>query len=47
VLARFGLYDEGMEDAIVVSGTAAFRTSGKSRTKRGRAANRSKGADAS
>ena len=36
VLARFALYDERMEDAIVASGTAAFRNSGKSRAERGR-----------
>ncbi len=46
VLARFTLRDEGAEDAIVASGTAAFRCSGKSQAERGRT-NRSQGADAS
>jgi hypothetical protein len=46
VLARFGLYDEGTEGAIVASGTAAFRSSEKSRAERV-GANRSEGADVS
>ena len=46
VLARFALCDEGMEDAIVASGTAAFRNSGKSRAEQGRTS-RARGADAS
>src|ERR1700677_1822106 len=46
VLARFGLYDEGVGDAIGASGTAAFRSSEKSRAERV-GANRSEGADVS
>jgi hypothetical protein len=46
VLSRFTLCDEGMANAIVASGTAAFRASGKSLAERG-GANRSEGAGAS
>ena len=45
VLTHFTLCDEGMQDAVVASGTAAFRVSGKSLAERTRA-NRSEGADA-
>jgi hypothetical protein len=46
VLSRFTLCDEGMEDAIVASGSGAFRTSAQSPAERARA-NRSEGADVS
>jgi hypothetical protein len=45
VLSRFTLCDEGMEDAIVACGTAAFRASENSPTKRG-SASHSQDADA-
>jgi hypothetical protein len=45
-LSRFTLCDEGAEDAVVASGTASFRVSGKSPAERARA-NRSEGPDAS
>jgi acyl-coenzyme A thioesterase PaaI-like protein len=46
LLTRFTLCDEGMEDAVVASGTAAFRVSGKSLAERDRG-NRSQGAGTS
>jgi acyl-coenzyme A thioesterase PaaI-like protein len=46
VLSRFTLWDEGMGDAIVASGSATFRTSAKSPAERA-GANRCEGADAS
>jgi hypothetical protein len=46
ILSRFTLCDEGVEDAVVASGTAAFRVSGKPVAERERT-DRSEGADAS
>jgi len=46
LLTRFTLCDQGMEDAVVASGTAAFRVSGKSLGERDRG-NRSQGAGTS
>lgn len=46
MLSHFTLRDEGVEDAVVASGTAAFRISGKPVAVRGRT-DRSEGADAS
>jgi hypothetical protein len=46
VFTRFTLCDEGMEDAVVASGAAAFRVSGKSLPEQG-TGNRPQGADTS
>ena len=44
VLTRFTLFDEGAEDAVIASGTAAFRYSGDPLRERART-NRSQGSD--
>jgi uncharacterized Zn-binding protein involved in type VI secretion len=46
MLSRFTLCDEGVEDAVVASGTAAFRVSGKPVAER-EGTVRSEGVDAS